>query len=375
MVLVPTAGAVGGVARVGLTLTKALQADGVPLKLVYPAEITSNATFQTWVDEATVAVTAASELKPDDRHRSLRDTFALWRFLRRSKPSLVNIHFDGSRPQLKDILAIRAAGAKCVIACHAPTSWMPLRHAIPTKLSCALSVGVIAVSEECRRVLRRAGVPDTKIAVMHAGVPTPSNHPTQSEARKRIGLPADAFVVATVTRLVHAKGVDVLIDAVARLSSESTPAHLLIRGDSGPEADVLVQQASKMLPGRFTLVGLDASIEHVYGSADVFAITSRSEGAPLVVMEAAIRGLPVVATDVGDMRTLVIDGETGFLIGVDDPGQTAERLRRLRDDTSLREHFGRRAKSHADQALSDAAMARNYGAIFDRSATCWRSGR
>jgi glycosyltransferase involved in cell wall biosynthesis len=107
-----------------------------------------------------------------------------------------------------------------------------------------------------------------------------------------------------------------------------------------------------------------------YAAFDAFLLTSANEGAPVVAIEAQSAGVPVVATDAGGTRTVVDDGETGFVVQVGDVEALADRLGRLRDDVVLRERLGAagaermRGKFSLDRMVDD--VDRVYGEILSR---------
>jgi hypothetical protein len=105
-------------------------------------------------------------------------------------------------------------------------------------------------------------------------------------------------VVAALGRLTAQKGFDVLLEAVRRLVADGVRLQLLLGGE-GRERRALERQAAG-LPVRFT--GFEAEPRRLFAQADVFALPSRVEALPLVLVEAVSAGLPAVATDVGDVR-------------------------------------------------------------------------
>ena len=144
--------------------------------------------------------------------------------------------------------------------------------------------------------------------------------PADSVVRDRYGLRADRPVILYVGRLSQEKGVDVLLAAVARLT---TDAQVAIAG-RGPDSARLAATADRLgLSDRVRFLGFvpDSDLPAIYRLADVFAIPSRAELQSLVTMEAMATGLPVVASDAYSLRELVSHGKTGLLIT---PGRADE---------------------------------------------------
>ena len=173
----------------------------------------------------------------------------------------------------------------------------------------------------------------------------PADPTSRSMARHALGLPTADDVVAVVGALGPEKRVDVAIQAVSQLTNVT----LVVAGD-GPERQALEVLAGKIAPGRVIFLGATDEPATVLAAADVLALSSDSEGSPGILVEAGLAGLPVVATDVGWIRDLVLPGETGLLVPPGRPDLVA---------SALREAFDRRAElgpAGRDRCLAEFEM-------------------
>jgi glycosyltransferase involved in cell wall biosynthesis len=167
----------------------------------------------------------------------------------------------------------------------------------------------------------------------------------RSELRRGLGLGDDDVAVLSAARLVPEKALDVLLRAAAEAGHGVVP---VLAGD-GPERSALAALAQEhglrvVMPG-----ALDwERIVEAYVACDVFALLSRHEPWGVVVNEAAACGLPLVLSEyVGAAHDLLVDGENGILVPVDDVAATSEALRRLARDPELRRRFGARSRELA----------------------------
>jgi glycosyltransferase involved in cell wall biosynthesis len=181
----------------------------------------------------------------------------------------------------------------------------------------------------------------------------------------------DGPVIGTVTALRPEKALDRLLHAF-RIVSASVPARLVIAGD-GPERAGLVQLASHLgLADRVHFTGHLSDPAPLYAAFDIFALSSDTEQMPLSVIEAMAAGLPVAATDVGDVR-LMLAPENGRFVGPKDAGGLAASLVALVADPALRARLGAQNRAKAARDYDQEAMFAAYAALFDGPAYQARS--
>jgi glycosyltransferase involved in cell wall biosynthesis len=177
--------------------------------------------------------------------------------------------------------------------------------------------------------------------------------------------------VLAVGNLISLKGFDVLIEAVARAHHRER-MHVCIVG-SGPERGPLLAQAvSRGVSSCFTFVGTVPATDmpKYFSEADVFVLSSRSEGRPNVVVEALAGGLPVISTDLEGVQGMVRNGDTGWLVAVDDADALATALDRAVTDRVELQRCGERARAFARTQIGTwADTARCYEALFQTALT------
>src|SRR5204862_1426379 len=153
----------------------------------------------------------------------------------------------------------------------------------------------------------------------------------RDEARAALGLPQDGPIVGCVGRLVPIKDHEMLFQAAARLLRERPDVTFVLAGD-GELREGLKARARELLGDRCVFLGWVQDLPTLYAAFDVVALTSKLEGTPVSLIEAAAAGKPVVATRVGGVREVVRDGETGLLVSSADPVAVAMSLHTLLDD-------------------------------------------
>jgi glycosyltransferase involved in cell wall biosynthesis len=227
---------------------------------------------------------------------------------------------------------------------------------------------VVAVGGAVREALQRnEGIPASRIRTIYNGVnlaPFLANGQDRQAIRRSLGLAATDFVAITVARLDYLKDHATAVTALARLRAEMPAARLVLVGE-GPERQRVEQQVQSLgLGDAVLLLGLRKDVDHLLHAADAFLLTSISEGIPLTVIEAMAAGLPVVATDVGGVREVVLHGESGFLTPAKDAAAIAERLRQLAQQPVLAAEMGRRGRQRALDHFSAEQMNAAYRRLY-----------
>ena len=188
---------------------------------------------------------------------------------------------------------------------------------------------------------------------------------------RKVTSDATALNVLAVGNLIRVKGFDVLIEAVARARMRDR-IHVCIIGEGPWRATLLSMAASKGVSDRFRFVGPVPATEMPkrYAEADVFVLSSRSEGRPNVVVEALAGGLPVISTDLDGVQGMVADGDTGWLVAVDDAEGLATALDEAVADRVELHRRGSRAREFAQLRIGTwRDTARCYEALFQHALT------
>ncbi|HET6379696.1 MAG TPA: glycosyltransferase [candidate division Zixibacteria bacterium] len=212
---------------------------------------------------------------------------------------------------------------------------------------------IVAPGSELAAELRaRVGPPPApRVEVIPTGVDVPAIQALEPvDVRAAAGWTDDTLVVASHGRLAREKSVDVLVEAFARAARDVPRLRLLLVG-GGPEEDDLRQRtAGSDLAGRVHLTGplpRPEALAHVRG-ADLFAFASRTETQGLVLAEALVAGLPVVALAGPGVADSVRDGADGLIVdGADRAGALAAGLTRLAADDALRARMAAAARDGA----------------------------
>ncbi|HVS37513.1 MAG TPA: glycosyltransferase family 4 protein [Gemmataceae bacterium] len=217
-------------------------------------------------------------------------------------------------------------------------------------------IGVSAFVAECLRSQSIWPAVHTRLHFANTDRFAP-NSDVRMEVRRRLGA-GDRFVLLAVAHLIHAKGIDVAVRALARLPHS---AEMWIVGD-GDQSAALERLAQELgVRERVRLLGMQSRVEPYMQAADVFACPSRwEEAAGLVNIEAQACGLPVLASRVGGVPEYVIDGRTGILFPAGDDEALAAAAQRLMVDADRRRRMSQAARRLAVEQFSVAARLDDY---------------
>jgi len=183
--------------------------------------------------------------------------------------------------------------------------------------------------------------------------------PTLAEGLRRPG----EVLVGTVAALRAEKNLPRLVDAFA-IAAARLPARLAIVGEGPERAAVEAAVRRHGLEDRVVMTGAIAQPERVLGAFDLFALSSDTEQMPVSVLEAMAAGLPVAATDVGDVIGMVCPANRSHVVAADTPALAAAMLSLLGDDEGRR-RIGALNRAHVAATYGQQTMFEAYAGVFD----------
>lgn len=235
---------------------------------------------------------------------------------------------------------------------------------------------IVFVSEPLRRSFLDAVPlrPDLAIVVPN-GIDASRFSSGGGEAfRAEFGIMPNEFVVGAVgTPGRAAKGLDVLLDVAALLKPRSPGIRFVIVGDldRGRGIELLNQRASRGLTDDVVITGFRSDVDRALAAFDVYALTSRSEGFSLSLIEAMASGLPVVATRCGGPEQILSDGVTGLLVENGSAEAVASTIERLRASADERQRLGAAAREAVRERFTLDTQVRSYERLYQQ---CLASG-
>jgi glycosyltransferase involved in cell wall biosynthesis len=229
---------------------------------------------------------------------------------------------------------------------------------------------IVTIFEGNRQAQIRDGADPEKTLVVPNGIDM-----EPLAALPRVAARPGEFRIGFVGRVVPVKDVKTFIRAVKIVTGALPGARAVIAGpgDEDPEylAECRTLAATLGVADRIEFTGR-VDVKDIYPRLDVLVLTSISEGLPLVILEAAAAGIPVVSTDVGACRELLEGrlpadralGASGLVTGLADPGATAQAILSLARDGGLREEMGRAARARVRAHYQEADLVRSYREIY-----------
>lgn len=200
-----------------------------------------------------------------------------------------------------------------------------------------------------------------KFAVMPPGLQL-DELPTREEACKTLGLDPAMKYCAFIGRITKIKRPDRFLDAVALINSQGTNLHFIVAGAGDLLEYSQERSAKEGLP--VTFLGWRGDIETVLAASDLVLLTSDNEGTPLSLIQAGMANLPIVATRVGSIDEIVVDGETGFLTDLS-AQSLADAVTRLASSESLREEMGKKAHEYTIKRYGVERLVKDHQDLYE----------
>ena len=382
---------VGGPAIQAVTLTHELDAFGYATRLIRGVEAPAEGNMDYLAQRYGVHPTLIAELRrdpgPGDIVALARIVWLLWH----DRPAVIHTHAAkaGTLGRLAALIAFPQRRDRPVVIHtyhgHSLSGYFSgptaaVYRLIERLLAPATDV-LLAVSAEVRDELVSLRVaPAERFRVMALGFDLEPFTGDQDRAARRTatrnswGVGDQEMVVTLIARLVPIKRVDRFL-SVARQASARDGVRFVIVGDGELAEQLRASPDATALGQRLIWTGFTRAIADVCYASDVVMLTSDNEGTPVSLIEAQAAAVPVVATDVGGVRSVVVDGEGGLLAQRDDTTQIAAALGRLLEDPPLRARMGLAGRTHVSARFTLGRLVADHALLYEELLALRRASR
>ena len=351
-------GGIGGSERHVLELLPALRARGLDARFL---GLDDTSAAPTPFYDALAARDVPFERLPCPRDVDVRLARGVRRAVRAFTPAVVHTHLIHA-----DVYGALARGDTTLVSTkHNDDPFRAGRARHLERLLTRRAARVICITEALASFSRtHVGLPAEKLRVVHYGLdepPGPWGPPGGPD------LPRDAPVLLAIARLVPQKGVDVAIEALARVRKRHPSTHLVVLG-TGPLRSELAALAHRLdVAEGVSFPGRVGDVSWWLRRAALLVHPARWEGFGLALLEAMLCSRPVVATSVSSIPEIVVPGETGLLVPPDDPTALADALGELLDDPQRAAALGSAGEARARAEFSVARMTDRTIGIYEEA--------
>ena len=232
------------------------------------------------------------------------------------------------------------------------------------------ATAVIAVSKTVKENLEKyEHIKNVK--VIYNGIDPDLFKPASIEEKvlkkKQLGLNKNDFVLGNVGRMDYWKNQRILIEILPDLKKISPQIKLILVGGGEEEGNLKKSAIKKGVKNDVIFLGQRSDVNQILKAFDIFVFPSLTEGLPLVVIEAMATGLPIVASHVGGIPELVVNGETGFLVSPTSKEEIKETIIKLLDNPKLRKEMGQIARKRFETHFSLPQMVQKYIEVYEEA--------
>jgi glycosyltransferase involved in cell wall biosynthesis len=348
----------GGLETVTTTLATGLRARGHEVIVAATVDHAGTHPFVERLQSAGVQVESIGRAS----RAYYREWADLRRLIARVKPSVVHTH--GYRADLMAGMAAGASRTPRLATAHGFTGGDTKNRLYEWLQGRALRrfEAVVAVSQTMVEWLRRHGVRPERIQLLrNAWRPGPVL--ARGAAREDLGIPVEAQVIGWVGRLSHEKGPDVFLDAMTLLPDLGVQACVV--GEGALRAGLEAEAARRGLAARVHWLGAVPNAAAHLSAFDALVLSSRTEGTPMVLLEAMAAGIPIVATRVGGVPD-VVTSEHAWLVPAETPERLAAAIRECLTDRSLASRRTAAARKHLESDYAVEPWLDQHEALYRR---------
>lgn len=298
---------------------------------------------------------------------SLGIVLELYRLMKKKQIHVVRTH--RYRSNLYGRLAAFLAGVPVIIASvhdNYRTDKRPKRR-IMNRILSKITDKIVAVSEDVKEdIIRYDSINPSKIDVIPNGIDVERFNPEKNttDIRKEFSLEDDDIVIGFIGRIVPAKGLKYLLNALPYLKEEFKSIKLLIVGE-GSLVEELKERAKKNnIFDNILFTGRRRDIPEILASINIFVMPSIAEGLPNALLEAMAMGKPIVTTEVGGIPEIVKNGFNGLLVPPRDTLSLSKAIKELISNDRLAAKLGQAARDLVHDNLSIKAIAQKWQSLY-----------
>lgn len=277
------------------------------------------------------------------------------------------LHTHGYRSDFAGLIAARIAGIPIVSTVHGwtPVSLKLLGYQMLDRFCLRRFDRVICVSSRLQEEFNRLGINAERLVYLPNAVSLPKKSLCQRDtARQQLGISSAEKIIVAVGRLSPEKGLDILFAAYAHQFGVDSGVRLILVGD-GPQLAELKLNASQLGIGeRVLFAGFCADVASYYVAADLYVMSSHTEGFPMSLLEAMAWELPVVATAVGGIPDIVQDSNNGYLVPSGGVEQIAAAMGKILNNRKLAERMGQMAHRTVAERFAVEKWARSLERVY-----------
>ncbi len=266
-------------------------------------------------------------------------------------------------------LAAKLAGTPVICSALHSTGWPDGVGKLNRALT-GITDGFIAVARaHGQHLIEREKFPASKVTVIPNGIDLQKFSKTEG-ARERLrvelGVSLDSKIVGIVAALRKEKNHLRFVEIAKKVCEKIGNVHFVIVGEGPERAAIEAQIARYQINDRIHLLGTRTDTHHLLSGFDVFTLTSDNEANPVSILESLACSIPVVATDVGSVSEMVIQGRTGFVVPVDDVAVFADHVMNLVMNEQLAKQLGANGRQHVLENGSLDVMVTGYERLLSR---------
>ena len=367
-------GGFGGMERILVETMIGLSQKGYSLTLF----MNSTDSRAHWKDELSTNAVRYHDL--DIQHLAFhRNILRAFRLMRKETPDIIHFYLGSANSCQSAIIAaflcnLLSKNKSKLIASEQGDSRMSLNSSktaryLLKKITLSMLSHTICVSQQVRKsLLKNFSLSPERTSVIYNSV-DPNQYSKGEPSNIENEIPfslGNRIVFAIPARLDALKGHRHLVSAVATIKSKIPNAVFLFLGDGPEEKNIRKTLQEMALEDTIWLLGFKENMIDFLSASNVLILPSLSEGLPLSVLEGMSIGLPIIATSVGGLPELVVDGKTGYLAAPGDSAQLGNFIIELYNDKEKRERMGRASRIRVEERFNLQEMILQIEALYQR---------